>query len=259
MSSSNGQGQSEMERAMYQRMQQHALASAGLLHQPPRSSFGNTSGALDPTQQPLPHPYDDHFDLGGLRDGLPNSPFGSPTRARQQPGISAAPAGAMPSNGTIQPSPLPAAALSRSRASSTPAPKPAVSTPKSRGKYRCKKCGQLKKGHVCPMDQLPAAVGKSVPAETQVAMDEQHTLEKYIQWRNGATADKKAAFDAQLKQTAAGLKLRCIQVSAKPFQSAPTNPSSSASAEKAAGGGGDKGPAAAKSGTSATASAVATT
>ena len=50
--------QSEMERAMYQRMQQHALASAGLLHQPPRSSFGNTSGALDPTQQPLPHPYD---------------------------------------------------------------------------------------------------------------------------------------------------------------------------------------------------------
>eukprot|EP00750_Incisomonas_marina_P011133 INCI16345.3.p2 GENE.INCI16345.3~~INCI16345.3.p2 ORF type:complete len:238 (+),score=48.62 INCI16345.3:340-1053(+) len=237
MSSSNGQGQSEMERAMYQRMQQHALASAGLLHQPPRSSFGNTSGALDPTQQPLPHPYD----------------------ARQQPGISAAPAGAMPSNGTIQPSPLPAAALSRSRASSTPAPKPAVSTPKSRGKYRCKKCGQLKKGHVCPMDQLPAAVGKSVPAETQVAMDEQHTLEKYIQWRNGATADKKAAFDAQLKQTAAGLKLRCIQVSAKPFQSAPTNPSSSASAEKAAGGGGDKGPAAAKSGTSATASAVATT
>ena len=81
-------------------------------------------------------------------------------QARQQPGISAAPAGAMPSNGTIQPSPLPAAALSRSRASSTPAPKPAVSTPKSRGKYRCKKCGQLKKGHVCPMDQLPAAVGK---------------------------------------------------------------------------------------------------
>ena len=48
-----------MERALYQRMQQQTLETAGLLRQPPHSLFGPTSSsALDgPTQQPLPHPY----------------------------------------------------------------------------------------------------------------------------------------------------------------------------------------------------------
>lgn len=198
-------------------MQQPYNRNNGVMHQQP--------GANGFQQQP----YRDNFDMLRLREGLPTGRgmYHSP------PPLRGSPAGPRATN-------LARSAGTPPRSASSSA-SPQKQSSRSRGKYRCKKCGQLKKGHICTMENTSGS-NEMVSSGLQCSIDPEKTLKKFLDWLKTASPDKRARFNAQMKAVASQNKYRCLPLSRTPYVPAASHrPSTAATASAANGGAGPGG------------------